>query len=267
MIVTTNDRRSTIFTRSTCCAGRNSKTTKKGGRSRPSRRLNLAPGLQEPAGGHERRHGPRFARGRRRPSLSHGEAGAAHPFASLRSRVAPDFDAGPTHRGVSFVSFTGSTSLCGTGFPATSPRPRRQPTHHLWSRPVLTTKTSSGASGVVASAQLNASATRRWLVKDRSFSSRIRTDRAPKSRFQFASFGDLRSRLFAVAPPAVPRDWRAQSARKRTGRKVDCRSQARSSYAAKIETECQARIRLEAGWRAARNAGRQECAARLPRSI
>ena len=154
MIVTTNDRRSTIFTRSTCCAGRNSKTTKKGGRSRPSRRLNLAPGLQEPAGGHERRHGPRFARGRRRPSLSYGEAGAAHPFASLRSRVAPDFDAGPTHRGVSFVSFTGSTSLCGTGFPATSPRPRRQPSHHLWSRPVLTTKTSSGASGVVASARI-----------------------------------------------------------------------------------------------------------------
>lgn len=231
MIVTTNDRRSTIFTRSTCCAGRNSKTTKKGGRSRPSRRLNLAPGLQEPAGGHERRHGPRFARGRRRPSLSHGEAGAAHPFASLRSRVAPDFDAGPTHRGVSFVSFTGSTSLCGTGFPATSPRPRRQPTHHLWSRPVLTTKTSSGASGVVASARLNASATRRWLVKDRSFSSRIRTDRAPESRFQFASFGDLRSQAFCsraarcssrLAGAIGPKKNRPESGLSLTGEVVLC---------------------------------------------
>ena len=65
------------------------------------------------------------------------------------------------HRDVSFVSSFGSNSLWGIGSPATSPGPRRQTTHHVWSIHVLTMKTSSGASGVVASAGTNASATRK----------------------------------------------------------------------------------------------------------
>ena len=77
--------------------------------------------------------------------------------------------------------------------PGNHPGPRRQTTHHVCSIQVLTIKTSSGASGVVASAGTNASATRKWLVSCRSSSSRTRTVRAPKSRFHLASFGDLRS--------------------------------------------------------------------------